>query len=156
LGLIETRFDVVAGNRRNYERYVRGLRCVPGIRVLTYDSAEHSNFQYIVTEIDPSQAGLSRDVLLEILHGENVLARRYFYPGVHRMEPYRTIQPFVGARLRETEALAQRILILPTGTAVRPADISQICELMKYCLANAAELSKRLPKERLAVARDLR
>ena len=64
-----------------------------------------------LSSLDPCQAGLQRDVLLEVLHGENVLARRYFYPGVHRMEPYRSTQPLVGSRLQETEALAQRVLI---------------------------------------------
>ena len=33
--------------------------------------------------------GRVRDDLVAALHAENVLARRYFYPGCHRLEPYR-------------------------------------------------------------------
>jgi dTDP-4-amino-4,6-dideoxygalactose transaminase len=82
--------DYVAINSENYECYVSGLKDIPGIKILRYENNEKQNFQYIVTEVDECEAGLSRDDLLKVLHAENVLARRYFYPGCHRMEPYRS------------------------------------------------------------------
>ena len=59
---------------------------------------------------------------MRVLWDENVLARRYFYPGCHRMEPYRSTWPDEGRWLPETERLAARVLQLPTGTAVGPAN----------------------------------
>ena len=64
-----------------------------GIRLLSFDSSERCNFQYAVLEVDEAEAGLSRDELLKVLHAERVLARRYFWPGCHRMEPYRSHFP---------------------------------------------------------------
>ena len=40
-----------------------------------------------------SPPALSRDELQRVLWAENVLARRYFFPGCHRMEPYRSLFP---------------------------------------------------------------
>ena len=40
--------------------------------------------------MDEREAGLTRDELVDTLFAENVLARKYFFPGCHNMEPYRS------------------------------------------------------------------
>ncbi len=134
--------DFVAVNRANYQRYVDRLLGVPGISVTRYDENEACNFQYIVLEIAEVEAGLSRDDLLEVLWAENVLARRYFYPGCHRMEPYRSLYPDV--QLPETEKLADRVLLLPTGTAVGPSEIDLTCSVLRRAVASAAAVRARI------------
>jgi dTDP-4-amino-4,6-dideoxygalactose transaminase len=129
--------DFIAVNRRNRDYYRNGLRDIPGISMLTYDQGEKYNYHYVVLEIDEEQAGLSRDTLYAILRAENVLARRYFYPGCHRMEPYRSYFPHAGILLPETERLTTRVLSLPTGTAVGTDDIEKVCELINFAIANA-------------------
>ena len=88
-------------------------------------------------------AGLSRDLLQRVLHGENVLVRRYFYPGCHRMEPYRSSNPAARLMLPQTERLVQRVLLLPTGTAVGPEDIATICDVIRFAVSHAVELGSR-------------
>ena len=66
---------------------------------------------------------VSRDNLLDVLWAENVLARRYFYPGSHRMEPYHYDFPDAHRRLPNTDRLSRSVLALPTGTAVGPDEI---------------------------------
>jgi dTDP-4-amino-4,6-dideoxygalactose transaminase len=85
---------------------------------------------------------VSRDEFWRILTAENVMARRYFYPGCHRMEPYRSNLP--GLLLPETETLAGRVLCLPTGTAVAESDIEIICQLLKLIIYNAGEVRQLL------------
>ncbi len=80
----------------------------------------------------------------KILWAENVLARRYFYPGCHRMEPYRSYFPNAGLLLPETEKLAKRILSLPTGTGVGPKEIKAICQIIRTIVTNGDEVRKRL------------
>lgn len=133
----------VAANRRNYDSYAAALAGVPGLRMLRYDRQEHQNYQYIVLEVDEA-AGISRDVLVRVLHAENVRARRYFYPGVHRMEPYRSYFPHAGLLLPVTERLAGQVLVLPTGTAVSPDDIAQIAQLIAFAVANGPAISREL------------
>ena len=77
-------------NRENFEVYGQELGNLPGLSLLRYDENENPNYQYVVVEIEAAKTGITRDELLAVLHAENVLARRYFYPGVHRMEPYRS------------------------------------------------------------------
>jgi dTDP-4-amino-4,6-dideoxygalactose transaminase len=95
-------------------------------------------------EVDEQRAGLDRDGFLRVLQAENVAARRYFFPGVHRMEPYRTIDPDAGARLPNTERLVRRVLCLPTGTAVGEDDVAAVCGLLRFARDQAAEIRLRL------------
>ena len=72
-----------------------------------------------------------------------MLARRYFHPGCHRMEPYRSFQPNAGLLLPETEKLTRRILCLPTGTTIEPETISRICRLLRFMLDHADAINRR-------------
>jgi dTDP-4-amino-4,6-dideoxygalactose transaminase len=140
-------------NRRNYNEYRRGLDGLPGLTLLPYDDAEKNNYQYVVIELDPAGAPLSRDDLLAVLQAENVLARRYFFPGCHRMEPYRSLFPNSGLWLRETEAKSAGVLCLPTGTAVRRADVQAVCRIIRLALENAEALGRHLERKRNRSAR---
>src|SRR5581483_5148325 len=130
--------------RRNYLSYQRGLANIPGLTLLPYDASEKSNYQYIVAEIDQDTTGIQRDLLMDILWAENVLARRYFYPGCHRMEPYRSYFPNAGLLLARTEEVCERVLVLPTGTAVSPSSVQKICSIMRTVLACPEECRKLL------------
>ncbi|MGH9872774.1 MAG: aminotransferase class I/II-fold pyridoxal phosphate-dependent enzyme, partial [Pyrinomonadaceae bacterium] len=133
---LESVDEFIQTNRQNYEEYCKGLLGVPGVRLLGFDDHEKYNYQYIVCETD-EQAGLRRDELVQVLHAENVIARRYFYPGCHRMEPYQTLYPNAGLMLPQTEQLAERVMTLPTGTAVGPVEISKICEIIRRVVAHS-------------------
>jgi dTDP-4-amino-4,6-dideoxygalactose transaminase len=134
----------IAANRRNYESYRDELRDIPGLSLLEYDERERCNYQYIVVEIDEAVCQVRRDLLVEVLWAENVLARRYFYPGCHRVEPYRSLNPDAGARLPATEAVAERVLLLPTGSTIQAADVRAICEILRAAVRQGPELTRRL------------
>ena len=80
---------IIAANRANHVAYCRVLAGIRGIRLISFEPNEVSNYQYVVLEVDQRSAGLSRDELATVLAAENVLARRYFFPGCHRMDAYR-------------------------------------------------------------------
>ena len=127
-------------NYNNYLAYTKGLKGIPGIQLIQYAEQEKNNFQYIVIEVEEKEADLSRDLLVKTLHAENVRARRYFYPGCHQMEPYRSFFPNAGLVLSETENLTQKVLQLPTGTAVGEEEISRICELIHFVFENGKKI----------------
>jgi dTDP-4-amino-4,6-dideoxygalactose transaminase len=128
---LESMEKFIEVNYRNYKCYEKGLANIPGISLFSVNKSEKHNYQYIVLEIDEEKTQVSRDLLIKILHAENIIARRYFYPGCHRMEPYRSYFPHAGLWLPETEKLTQRVMILPTGTAISEDDISQICQIIQ-------------------------
>ncbi len=80
---------------------------------------------------------MNDDRIVEALHAENVLARKYFWPGCHRMEPYRSANSQAGDRLLNTEAVADRVIVLPTGTMVSTSEIDVVTDVVR-CIVDAA------------------
>lgn len=152
---LESLDDFISVNEAHYAQYVQELDSLPGVHVLPYDGGERANYQYVVLDIDAAQTGVTRDALLEMLWAENVRARRYFFPGCHRMEPYRSLYPMAHTWLPVTEAVVERVLVLPTGTAVTADDILAICQLLRLTIENAAELADRSKPHSLRIASSL-
>ena len=147
--------EFVTINRRNHKAYRRHLEGVSGLSLMAYDENEQRNYQYVVLEIDEVQTGISRDDIVEALHAENILARRYFWPGCHRMEPYRSYFPHSWLLLPETEDLASRVIVMPTGTAVSEEDTAKICEILRLIVKQAPEVCSRLRLLRREAAQEL-
>jgi dTDP-4-amino-4,6-dideoxygalactose transaminase len=137
---LESLEEFARTNRENFDAYETNLRGIRGLKLLLYNDAQVPNYQYVVAEVDAHQTGLTRDQLIAVLHAENVLARRYFYPGVHRMEPYRSLFPEARRHLPETERIASRVLVLPTGTGVTVADIARICDFIRCAVENSQDV----------------
>jgi dTDP-4-amino-4,6-dideoxygalactose transaminase len=144
---LEAMDDIISINKRNYEAYRRGLSGLPGITVINHDTTERSNYQYVPTEVAPGSAPLTRDELIAVLHAENVLARKYFWPGCHQMEPYRSLQPNASVLLPETERIAPRIMVLPTGQAVSVEAVAQICDVIRTALESSSEVRAALARK---------
>jgi len=134
----------VGVNRRNRALWTAALAPLRGITLKRWGDGEQRNDQYIVTEVDETVAGLTRDHLVTALRAENILARRYFYPGCHNMEPYRSEAPTGGWRLPHTDHVCQRVMVLPTGTAVTPKDITRMAAVMARILDDAPAVTATL------------
>ncbi len=141
---IENLYSFVEINKRNYDKYKQELEKINGISIINYDEKERCNYQYIVLEIDEKTTKISRDQLMTILHIENVIARRYFYPGCHRMQPYRSYFPHADLLLPETEKLAKCILVLPTGTSITLEDIEKITQVIQFAVFNASIITQQI------------
>jgi len=141
---LESMDEFIRINYKNYKQYKSELESITGISLLTYDENEKNNYQYIVIELDPAITQITRDELMQVLHAENIVARRYFYPGCHNMEPYRSYFPHAKLLLTQTESIANRILVLPTGTSISVDDITKICNIIKLTMSNADAIKTRL------------
>ena len=127
---LEAMDEIVAANKRNYLAYSDELKAVPGISMVHYDPAERNNFQYIVIMVDPDARPRNRDEIVDALHAENIIARKYFWPGCHGMEPYRTTQPHAWKQLPETERVSARVIVLPAGQMVNEETVQRVCEII--------------------------
>jgi dTDP-4-amino-4,6-dideoxygalactose transaminase len=139
--------DIVAANRRNHDAYRSMLDGIPGIRLCRPDQDEKSNYNYVVVDVDSRQAGLGRDHIMTALQAENIIARRYFYPGCHRMEPYRS-QASQIVDLPITNGLTGRLLQLPTGLAMDEGRIAKVCDLVRLISAEAPAVATKLGSNR--------
>ena len=135
--------DFIANNRSHGTIYRRAVSGIPGVKMLDFPEGEKSNHQYSVLEIDDF-GGVGRDRVQEALWAENVRARRYFYPGCHRMEPYRSNTPLAGWGLPETESLASRVLCLPTGGDLRDSTVERVAEFLRLILGSRELLTREI------------
>jgi dTDP-4-amino-4,6-dideoxygalactose transaminase len=143
---LESLDEIVEVNKANYEAFERYLAGMQGVSLIRYDKQESNNYQYIVLEIDPEVAPLNRDEVVAVFHAENVLARKYFWPGCHRMEPYRSLQPNADLLLPNTERVASRICLLPTGQAVDAGMIASMAEILETAFQFSGEVKDALSK----------
>jgi dTDP-4-amino-4,6-dideoxygalactose transaminase len=132
MGLVNLDYldTVIEANRRNWLAYRDALVGIPGLRLMPYDEAERNNWQYVILEVDP-ECPATRDEIVAELHRHNVLARKYFWPGCHRMKPYRDLQPHAGLMLPHTETVAARVIVMPTGTALETDDVVRISDIVR-------------------------
>lgn len=122
---------VIESNRRNYEAYRQGMADNTDVRLLEFDPKEKSNFQYVVLEVVDGGTA-KRDSILAALHAENILARKYFWPGCHRMKPYKDLFPNAGVLLKMTQVVADRVIVLPTGTALGDGAPELVSKVIRY------------------------
>jgi len=144
---LESIDDFIAVNRANHQRYAEGLAGIAGVTLIDCDEQDTSNHQYVVVQVDGAASRLDRDQLDRLLHAENIRSRRYFHPGCHRMEPYRSRNPDAGLSLPVTEEVSRRVLSLPTGTAVGKDDIARICWMIRFVIENGEAIRQRMASE---------
>ncbi len=120
--------EQVADHRRRYHAYRRALAGVPGVRHLACDETERTSCKNIVVEL-LDEWPLARSLTLEVLQAEGILARAYYAPALHQKPTaYRTI----AGHLPNTEHLAERFVLLPSGSRVTEADIVAIAGLLRF------------------------
>jgi dTDP-4-amino-4,6-dideoxygalactose transaminase len=110
--------------------YEERLRTIPGLHLVKPTGVSFSNLQYLVCQVNEREFGVSRDTIIDILKAENVLARRYFYPGLHRTIPYVSELPQYVDRLPNTDSLCASCMQLPIGALVLGNDIERICDIL--------------------------
>ena len=128
---LEAMEEIIGTNRKNYENYRDQLRDIPGVKLVEYNPAEKNNYQYVVIEVDPAICRRGRDDIVEALHAENIIARKYFWPGCHRMEPYKSLFPDAYLTLSETERVSANVIVLPTGQQIQDSDLKRICGIIR-------------------------
>lgn len=127
---------VIGANRANHQAYRAALDGIPGVRLLSYDETERNNYQYVILEVAPGCAA-SRDAIVNALRAENIMARRYFWPGCHKMEPYRSLFPHAGLVLPATEAVAASVIVLPTGETMDAERIGVVAQVVRTVIQGA-------------------
>jgi dTDP-4-amino-4,6-dideoxygalactose transaminase len=143
LAMLDCVEDVREINRANFEAYAAASDGIPGASLVEPpDTLTQCNWQYVILRIDEGRSGLSRDDLVRVLEAENVLARRYFYPGCHRMHPYsaRPVSPI----LPVTDRVAREVLSLPTGQSVDRDAAGRICDIISEACRLSGEVKATL------------
>lgn len=108
--------------------YTKYLQDIPGLQTpVVRDWAEHVYWMYAIT-IDETKFGMSKDDLRAKLLEHGVDTRDFFYPP--------SAQPILRGlsstdRFPVTESIAQSGLYLPSGLAIKDAQIKTVCETIR-------------------------
>jgi dTDP-4-amino-4,6-dideoxygalactose transaminase len=113
--------EIIAINFENHSNYKKHLP--PQVTLLEFGQEIESNYQYVVTFVPADK----RDALVNFLHESGIMARKYFYPGIHKFPPYSD----KNFDLPITDDLAARVICLPTGQDVDKKAVEWICETIK-------------------------
>ncbi|MCI5165244.1 MAG: aminotransferase class I/II-fold pyridoxal phosphate-dependent enzyme [Candidatus Electrothrix sp. GM3_4] len=129
--------NVITCNRRNYYAYLEGLSGLAGVDILPFNPDQRNNYQYIVVQFD-DKCPVSREQIIRVLHAENILARKYFWPGCHNMKPYRDFFPNVGVLLPNTKKVAEKVVLLPTGTNMDTDAVNIVSKIIRLAVTQHA------------------
>ena len=141
LAMLDSVEEIREKNRQNYLVYREVFREIEGIDLIEPpDSMTKQNWQYVIARLNEDVFGLSRDITVEALRAENILVRRYFYPGCHRMHPYRELYPTNYKLLPETKSLSEQVISLPTGQSVD----TDVLRIISHRLKMIADHSKEI------------
>ncbi len=127
--------SLIETNYNNHMAYRKALADIPGLALLSYSETERNNYQYVVVEVD-EDSQVSRDRIVDVLHAENVRARRYFWPGCHKMQPYRALYPHAGLLLPNTQCVARRVVVLPNGHTMNEDMINEVAAVIRVVMEN--------------------
>lgn len=123
----------VATRRRTFARYQSLLGEAPGIRFMPQDPRGQGNAWLTCLEVDPREAGTTRESIRLALEAENIESRPLWKP-MHR-QPVFAGSGMIGGSV--ADALFERGLCLPSGTQLRDADIDRIACLIRALLRDS-------------------
>ena len=114
-------------NKAIFEAYHAGLKGT-GLRLLSYDRTEPRTWKNIIVELTP-QWPCSREMTLSVLHAENILARPYYTPPLHKKTACcANPTPFA---LPNTDYITEKFMLLPSGAHVDVHDVHAIVDCLK-------------------------
>ena len=127
--------QIVLHNYQNRKAYKALFDTIEGISLLEYSDKDINNYHYVVAEIDESLFPLPRDIFVERMHAENVLLRRYFYPGCHYSPVYS--ESNCSSNLPNTNLLSSQVVIFPNGLSVNKKIISKLGRVIRKVISSS-------------------
>lgn len=99
---------------------ISGLTYLPGLPNIRY------NYGYFPIFVDEEKYGMSRDALYEKLKANNIFGRRYFYPLISTLNPYKEYYSATPSNLPIATKMADQVLCLPMHHALTESEVESI------------------------------
>jgi dTDP-4-amino-4,6-dideoxygalactose transaminase len=130
--------------------YREHLRHLPGLNFQEVRAGNRSAYFVVAITVNPESFGLSRDELAQVLEAENIDARTYYNPPVHRQSAYRHFAA-PGINLAHTDQLSATILCLPIWSNMDRSVVEKICLAIERAHRFGPEIKARLGASTLAL-----
>ena len=128
---IEAMSDFIKVNSANYTYLKKLLEGSVNFRVFEFNPKDEPNYQYLLVEIIQIDNPLDiREKIIESLHQKGYLARKYFWPSCHKMQPYVNDSSHTPIPLVQTELVANRVIVLPTGFGINNQNLDEMVSIL--------------------------
>ncbi|SKA70260.1 DegT/DnrJ/EryC1/StrS family aminotransferase [Desulfobaculum bizertense] len=141
LSCIDELDEQVAHNKAIFNCYKKLLSDLP-LSLVSYDATEKRTWKNIVVRLT-GDWGLTRDEILSVLQAENILARAYYTPPLHKKFPETASLEFP-----VTEAVTSVGCVLPSGAHVSEEDVANVSSILHDIYAMRAQLKEEMRDER--------
>ena len=109
------------------ERYIENLKDITGIQLSKKQVDVESNYAYFPVVFDGYK--MTRDEVFEKLKGNDIIARKYFYPLTNSFECYK--DQYDVDETPVAKYIAERVLTLPLYADLPLEDVDRICKIIK-------------------------
>ena len=125
---------LIEGRRQVAERYLEAFRGVSSIRCICSQDPGHNYYAFPI--LVSARSRRSRDALHTLLKEHNIFARRYFYPLLSDLPPYRQTSTETRPLLPVARDIANRVLCLPIYPHLEPSAQDRIIAIIRGAVAN--------------------
>ena len=126
LQVLGERVDV---KRRIFQKYFDTLHDLPGVEFMPEPSYGRATRWLTCLTIDPDQAKIDRDVVINALEAENIESRPTWKP-MHLQPLYKGCE-IIGGQV--SEEIFKNGLCLPSGTAMGTEDLQRVISIIQNC-----------------------
>ena len=123
--------DAIAARRRVSEAYRAAFCGLEGITLFDDEPDVRGNCSYFPIVVDSKAYGATRDELYNRLRSRGIWGRRYFYPLISSLEPYRHLPSAAPSNLPNAVALSDAVLCLPMHHLLSEADVERVIDAVK-------------------------
>lgn len=120
--------DEIAKRKKCVETYRKLLGNIEGIKLCKEQEHVVSNYAYFPVYFDKKKFGKNRDEIANILAGNNIFARKYFYPLTSNFTVYQDKFKIQDTPVAKDASL--NILTLPLYADLALEDVERICEII--------------------------
>lgn len=131
-GLLQLKYvDTYIERRKEIVQLYRSLlKDIDGITLPEDMTNVDPAYPYFPIVVDEQIYGISRDTLYEKLKAHNILSRRYFYPLISDLEPYRKLPSARQDNLPVATEVSRQVLCLPIYAELETSVIEDICSII--------------------------
>lgn len=112
-------------------RYRETIDHIAGLTYLSELPNIRYNYGYFPIFVDEEKYGMSRDALYEKLKANNIFGRRYFYPLISTLNPYKEYSSAKPSNLPVATKMADQVLCLPMHHELGGDDIEKIVSCLQ-------------------------
>jgi dTDP-4-amino-4,6-dideoxygalactose transaminase len=126
--------ELIERRQELFRLYKATLGDLPGVSYQTIPAQCKSSGNYFVLFIDDAKARCSRDEVLGYLKELDILAKKYFYPALHRQKIYQELGGAYCGKLPVTETAAAQALALPLYSHMGDETVAKVGKALKVIM----------------------